>query len=111
MELNISISGKEESERLVSIIQLGLLSVLEKEIISIEEAEGYLFNPFTVSKLERYGLSKEVIDIIKEGCELEDIQSLMPEKLLSNIIRLKEQILSNIAVMPSPVLPTEKIIK
>lgn len=73
MEINISISGKSESEGLVSIIQLGLLSALEKRIISIEEAEGYLFNPRTVSKLEMYGLSDEVIDVIGEGCELEDI--------------------------------------
>ncbi|WP_146552564.1 MULTISPECIES: DUF3969 family protein [Rummeliibacillus] len=111
MEINISISGKSESERLVSIIQLGLLSALEKQIISIEEAEGYLFNPLTVSKLEMSGLSEEVIDIIREGCELEDIQSLMPEKLLPNIIRLKEQILSNITTIQSPEPPTEKIIK
>ncbi|WP_426862083.1 hypothetical protein [Metabacillus sp. 113a] len=46
-----------------------------------------------------------------DGCELEDIQSLMPEKLLPNIIRLKEQILSNISTIQSPEPPTEKIIK
>lgn len=111
MKINISISGKNESERLVSIIQLGLLYALEKQIISIEEAEGYLFNPYTISKLEMFGLSEEVISIIREGCELEDIQSLMPEKLLANINRLKEQILSNISNIKNPYLPTEKIIK
>ena len=111
MELNISISGKNESERLISIIQLGLLSALEKQLISIEEAEGYLFNPFTVSKLEKYGLSEEVIDIIKEGCELEDIQSLLPEKLLLNILRIKEQVVVNIGAIKNPKQPTEKIIK
>lgn len=54
MELKISISGKKERERLISIILLGLVSAIEKEIICIEEAEGYLFNPFTVDKLEKY---------------------------------------------------------
>ncbi|MGD6816631.1 hypothetical protein ACQCVE_06060 [Metabacillus sp. 113a] len=48
---------------------------------------------------------------LMDGCELEDIQSLMPEKLLPNIIRLKEQILSNISTIQSPEPPTEKIIK
>ena len=111
MELNINISGKNKGEKLVSIIQLGLLFALEKQIISIEEAEGYLFNPYTVNKLEMYGLREEVIDIIREGCELEDIQSLIPEKLLLNIIRLKEQTLANIAAIQSTEQPTEKIIK
>lgn len=52
-----------------------------------------------------------MIDIIREGCELEDIQGLMPEKPLPNIIRLKEQILSNISIIQNPKLPTEKNIK
>lgn len=111
MNINISISGKSESERLISIIQLGLLSALEKQIISIEEAEGYLFSPYTAQKLEMYGLSKQVIDIVWEGCELEDIQSLLPEKLLPVITRIKEQVLSNISTIPNSELPKEKIIK
>jgi len=111
VEINISISGKNEIERLVSIIQLGLLYALEKNIINVEETEGYLFNPFTVNQLKMYGLSEEVISIISEGCELEDIQSLMPEKLSTNINRLKEQVAGNIDTIKSPELPTEKIIK
>ncbi|OED05369.1 DUF3969 family protein [Bacillus cereus] len=110
MELMISISGKQESERLVSIIQLGLVSALE-EIISIEEAEGYLFNPYTVEKLEMYGFSEDVIEIIREGCELEDIKSLVPEKLSENISMLKTKILNNLSSIQNPVLPREKIIK
>lgn len=111
MELKISISGTQESERLVSIIQLGLVLALEEEVISIEEAEGYLFNPFTVEKLEMYGFDGEVVEIIREGCELEDIKSLVPEKLLINLNRLKTKILNNISSIESPKLPVEKLIK
>jgi RNA binding exosome subunit len=110
VKLNISISGKNESERLISIIELGLLSAIENQLISIEEAEGYLFNPLTVSKLEACGLDEKVIEIIKEGCELEDIQSLVPEKMSSNIKRLKEKVVRNITSIESPELPTEKIV-
>ncbi|MFS1512964.1 DUF3969 family protein [Chengkuizengella sp. SCS-71B] len=77
MEIKIEISENNENNRLVSVIQLGLITALQKDIISIEEAEGYLFNPFTVEKLEKYVFSMEVIAIIREGCELEDIQSLL----------------------------------
>jgi len=111
MILNVSITGKIESERLISIIQLGILTALESEIISIEDAEGYLFNPFTVEKLEKYGLNERVIDVLREGCELEDIQSLIPERLLTNIVRLKEQILNNMSTLPKTELPIEKIVK
>lgn len=111
MELKVSISGKQESERLLSIIQLGLVSALEKEIISIEEAEGYLFSPYTVEKLEKIGLSENIIEVIRKGCELEDIESLIPDQLLPTIISLKEEILSNMSASQRPSLPTEKIIK
>lgn len=111
MELKISITGKSGSERLVSIIQLGIITALENEIMSIEEAEGYLFNPFTAEKLEKYGFNKEVIDIIRDGCELEDIESLVPDKLLTNISKLKEQIQNNISTLPKDEQQIEKIIK
>lgn len=111
MELEVSINGKSESERLVSIIQLGIVTALENKIMSIEEAEGYLFNPFTVEKLEKYGFNKEVIDVIRDGCELEDIESLVPDKLLTNINKLKEQILNNISILPKIEQQIEKIIK
>lgn len=111
MDLKISVSGKEESELLISILQLGLFYALEKGVISIEEAEGYLFSPATASQLEQDGLSEAVLALIWEGCELEDVESLIPRKLLTNIIRLKEQVLTNIATIPSPTRPTLKIIE
>jgi hypothetical protein len=111
MELKIGISGIQESERLLSIIQLGLVSALEEEVISIEEAEGFLFNLYTIEKLKMYGFSEDLIGIIKEGCELEDVKSLVPEKLILNITRLKKQILNNISSSQTPILPIEKIVK
>lgn len=111
MELKISMSGKQESDKIISLIQIGLLSALENEILSIEDAEGYLFNPYTIDKLEMHGVSKEFIDVIREGRELEDVQSLIPERLLANIIRLKELALNNFLALQKSTLPTEKLVK
>lgn len=70
-----------------------------------------LFNPYTAERLKKYGLRKEVIDIIWEGCELEDIESLIPERLFPKIAELKEKVVRNISRIQRPELPTEKIIE
>ncbi|WCN36805.1 DUF3969 family protein [Aneurinibacillus uraniidurans] len=111
MQLQLGISEKTEVERITSIIIIGLLTGLEKGSISIEEAEGYLFNPYSVERLEKLDISSEIIEIIKLGCELEDIESLLPEKLPRNIQLLKERAILLLDSIPRPELPTEKLIK
>jgi hypothetical protein len=111
VELKFGVSKKNEIERLLSIIQLGLLHALEVGVVTIEEVEGYLFNPYSVKKLEQLELNERVIDIIRHGCELEDVNSLFPEKLLGTIIALKQETINNLKLLPKPSLPTEKIIK
>lgn len=111
MKLQMGIKGKNETERIISIFIIGLLTGLEKGLISIEEAEGYVFSPYSIERLEELGVSSKLIEIINSGCELEDIESLIPEKLLENIKMLKEQSISILATIPSPELPTEKLIK
>lgn len=111
MKLSINISGMKESERLLSLIMLGSLVALEEEIISIDEAEAFLFNPYIVDKLKELHFSNSLIDIINEGCELEDLQSLIPERLLPNIKRLKKELSSYMSSVKEPIIPSEKIIK
>ena len=111
MELKLSISGKHETERIISLMLLGLLTAMEKGTLSIEEAEGYLFNPYSFEHLEQLGLDDRVVDIVKLGCELEDVESLIPDKLQSTIQDLKERALSTLESLPKPTLPTEKLIK
>lgn len=111
MQLNINIDGRKDTERILSIIQLGMITALENKVITIEEIEGYLFSPFTIERLEKYGLDDNVVDIIKDGCELEDVESLAPENLAIEINNLKEKILKNIHIIEKPELPTQRIIK
>jgi len=77
----------------------------------IEEAEGYIFSPYSVEMLNELGLDSNVIRITKLGTELEDIQSLIPHKLKSNIHDLIEETTSILSELPTPKLPTEKILK
>ncbi|MGE6577830.1 DUF3969 family protein [Paenibacillus xylanexedens] len=109
MELNLKISGKVQIERIVTILELGMLTALEEGVVSLEEIEGYLFNPFTVDILEDITLNNEVIEIIKSGCELEDVESLIPQKLKSTISGLKEETINTLRQLPAPNIPTEKL--
>ncbi|MGA8942865.1 MAG: DUF3969 family protein [Thermoactinomyces sp.] len=111
MELKILVEGKEEIQHFLSIVQLGILEALEEKIMTIEEAEGYLFNPYSVEKLEELGIDQRVIDIVSHGCELEDVQSLIPDKLFTTIKKLKEETSRNLQVLPKPSLPVNKLIK
>lgn len=110
MKLNLSIEGKTEIERFLLAVNLGLLTALEKGIFKIEEVEGYIYNPYSVQKIEELGLSTKLIDLISLGCELEDVESLIPEKLEKTIQDLKEKSLEALKSVPKPTLPTQRLI-
>ena len=77
----------EEKKILIKII--GVLESLSHHAITITEGEKYIFSPKFSKELINMGCNKKIIDIIEECCELEDIESLIPEKLDQNINLLK----------------------
>lgn len=91
MKLNLSVITENKAERLVLVSVIGLLESLEKDLLTIEDCEHYLFSPYSVSILEEKCINEKIIEIIKLGCELEDIQTLMPDKLKKGIKDLKMQ--------------------
>lgn len=95
MKLNYNID-QDNSDKFIGFLILGVLYCLERKIISINEAEGFIFKPYVHDLLEKIDLPDELINIIKLGCELEDIESLMPDRLQDNINDLFNQTLSMI---------------
>lgn len=111
MKIKIDIEGKKEIERILAILELGLLTALENNLISIEESEGYLFNPYTMRVMKDNEINESIIDIIHRGCELEDIQSLLPDKLFENVVSLKIKCINVLRELDKPSIPTNKLIK
>ncbi len=70
-----------------------VLNYLNSDSMSIEEANHLLFAPKEARRLEAEGCNKLIVDLIWECCELENIQSLIPDKLESNIMKLRERAL------------------
>ena len=92
----IRVNKKEEKKVLIKII--GVLESLSYNAITITEGEKYIFSPKNSKRLINMNCNKDIIDIIEECCELEDIESLIPEKLNQNINSLK---LKSIKVLKS----------
>lgn len=90
-EMKISIRHKSEIERFILLNIIGLMDSMIVGAIATEDCEVYLFSPYSVDKLNALNLDKNIVDLVEMGCELEDVESLIPEKLHKSIdeIRLK----------------------
>lgn len=88
-KLKISLKNKNEIEKFLLISIIGLMNSLKEDLITIDECEIYLFSPYSINKLLELKIDREIIDLVEEGCELEDVESLVPEKLKNNIDNIK----------------------
>lgn len=90
-ELTYHLSTIEQVEKMILIKIIGVMECLEKELIVIEEAEKILFSPYSMEFLKKKGINKEIIEIIHLGTELEDVESLIPEKLSCSFKEIRIQ--------------------
>lgn len=81
----------KHDEKMLLITLIGVFEVLSINGMSIEEAEKSLFSPYMAHKLKAVKCNPKIIKIIEEGCELENIESLIPDRLLGIIKELKER--------------------
>lgn len=83
---------REESlDKLILVAIIGLLDILKEHIVTVDEASMLIFSPYMVNKLREEHYSLDVISIVERGCELEDILSLLPERLEIEIDLLRQQ--------------------
>ncbi|MBC2034750.1 DUF3969 family protein [Listeria booriae] len=96
----------ETLERIIIALITGISVLLKEKVISIEEAENFLFSPYSSETLKGMGLDAGISNlIIDEGCSLEDIESLMPEHLDKSIDSIKDQCMAIYKNLAKPKLP------
>lgn len=78
-----------EKRLLISIV--GCLDALACKCISISESESYIFSPRIIKIMDGLDINPNIIIIIEKGCELEDIDSLLPKELMTTICDLKNE--------------------
>jgi len=88
MRLVIEIDEKQHIDSYLSILSIGILSCIEKGVVTVEEAMGILYNPMLISMFE--SVSPSLSDAIHLGTELEDVASIIPTKLSESIAQIKE---------------------
>ncbi len=74
---------------------LGTLTALDKDLISLEQAESYWFSPFTRDIFRQLGMSDQLIGIIDDGIILKSLYSQedMFRKELADLITRTEQLI------------------
>lgn len=99
MKLKMTSHNEADANKMVLICAIGLFESLKSGLLTTNECEQYLFSPYSTSILERKGIDRKVIEIIEFAWELEDVESLRPERLVANIddlINKSKECLKNI---------------
>ena len=107
MELKVSLHTQEEIERFILIVNLGLTAALKMDMISINEAERHLYTPYSFTILEELGINEDVVMLVKLGCELEDVESILPDKLDNSINTIHNSALDLLRTIPKPSMPSK----
>jgi hypothetical protein len=107
MKLNFNVNGKEDLERLILIINLGVIEAIKNHSLSMQEATNYFLNPYSAQTLEKMGVETSVKDLIYLGCELEDIERIIPDQLSGSLENVKNQAIYLLNNMPKAQLPTK----
>ncbi|WP_187371859.1 DUF3969 family protein [Robertmurraya massiliosenegalensis] len=89
--LLLKATNKEDLEKVILLNIIGLIEGINENLITIEDAEKILFSPYIMELIDTMGISKEVLEVIHLGTELEDVESLIPEKLLECLKEIKEK--------------------
>ena len=97
MKLELTTNKIDEIEYFLSITILGVIEAILNKKISIDEAEKIFFSPGVASNLEKAGIDYSVIQSIWLGTELEDVYSLIPEKLNESLLDIKNILLTKIS--------------
>lgn len=85
--LNITVKGKEEIGRLLLILNVGLMTAMEEEVITAEESQFRFYSPFTVKQLRKRNVDEKIINLHQKALELEDIKNLVSKEHYFEVIQ------------------------
>ncbi|SAY50795.1 DUF3969 family protein [Neisseria weaveri] len=88
-------NNKNDVEFFLNTYILGVLTALINKKINTDDIQKLLFRPGIIEYLTKLGIDKQYIHIILAGTELEDIESLIPENLHQETLKLIDICLNN----------------
>lgn len=107
-KISVSTNNKIESKRLALLLTLSTLVALKNEVLSTSEVECLWFAPHSVEVLKKAKVTNKIINrIMGLGCELEDVEMIIPHELESSIDEIYELTINELKKLPN-VDPEEK---
>jgi Protein of unknown function (DUF3969) len=85
---------RAELSQLVAVMSLGMCAAIGAGGVSLEEAERRLFNPQVLMRLAGLGVSEDLMEIVHLGTELEDVQSVIPDRLAESLAEIQTKALA-----------------
>ena len=87
MKFTIDIDNLYTLEKYLSILSLGILDCLEKNILSYDDAMDILYRPGLIDKFEE--VVPDLGNAIHLGTELENVFSIIPDQLKQSIEQIR----------------------
>lgn len=110
VKIQTIIEGNKRIEGYILLFSIGLLKGLEKGVIEISTAEKYLFNPYSINKLQTANVDKRILEAV-EGClELDDINDLLPDEYPLTLNELNNEFLELLSEIPYKTFKVGKLI-
>ena len=92
----VVVKNKQDAELFLNILIIGILTAFFNRKITLDDGYNLLFRPGVIDYLESMSISKSIIDILWLCTELEDVESLIPDKLNDEIMKLINQLIKNL---------------
>ncbi len=93
MEFQFIRKNKKCDEKSFLFFMLGVCEALDSGAITLDEAERVLFFPGRALRLTELKLNRKIVDIVREGCFLEDLLDWLPNCYNDEICKIKKKIL------------------
>lgn len=100
MELKITIQDRNEIEKILLVMSLGILDSLEQGAITFQQAFRLFLRPYIAQYLEKNESQEEIVDFFNNICMLEDVARLVPEKLRTSIKSSRQEALNLLRNIP-----------
>lgn len=105
MDIFIKLKEKNEIEKLILTLNLGILESLQNGSMNFDEARNYFYRPYVAQFMELLGSNEELVQLLHDCCLLEDIDRLAPEKITYAINDRKKNTIKLLRKIPKSINP------
>lgn len=94
LKVGLAAQGKEEVEKLMAAVALGLADAVKEGKMTASDACGYFFVPGYLRLEQSPDVDPRLIDALHAGSELEDVERLAPRGMKRALQEIRENALA-----------------